>query len=185
VAERENLDIKTVQGDMRDLSIFSECSFDLIVNPVSCQFVPNVVPVWREAARVLKDGGILISGYCNPIFFLFEFQDLIRGKLTVGNKIPYSPFDESARKQTEISVGRGDHLWFGHTLGDLIGGQLDAGFVITAMYEDNSVGNQKCILDDYIPLFMVTRAVKITLSHMSPTQRKLADALEIAIALKG
>ena len=160
VAERENLDIKTVQGDMRDLAAFFECSFDLIVNPVSCLYVPNVVPVWREAARVLKDGGILISGYSNPIFFLFEFQDLIRGKLTVGNKIPHSPFDENARKQTEISVGRGDHLWFGHTLGDLIGGQLDAGFVITAMYEDNSVGNQKCILDDYIPLYMITRAVK-------------------------
>lgn len=161
VAEREGLIVKTVQGNMQDLSCFADASFDLIVNPVSCQYVPDVLPVWRESARVLKDGGILISGCCNPVFYLFEFQDLIRGVLTVSNAIPYSPFDENALKQTEISVARGDHLWFGHTLTDLIGGQLEAGFAITAMYEDNSIGEQKCVLDDYIPLFIVTRAIKV------------------------
>lgn len=53
VAERDNLAITTVEGDMRDLSAFSDESFDLIVHPVSNCFVPEVQPVWDEAFRVL------------------------------------------------------------------------------------------------------------------------------------
>ena len=49
VAEREGLEIATVEGDMRDLSVFEDGSFDLIVHPVSNVFVPDVRPVWREA----------------------------------------------------------------------------------------------------------------------------------------
>ena len=33
VAERDNLQIKTVQGDMADLSVFADESFDLIIHP--------------------------------------------------------------------------------------------------------------------------------------------------------
>src|SRR5215212_11680709 len=33
VAERESLDLTTIQGDMRDLSAFAEGSFDLVFHP--------------------------------------------------------------------------------------------------------------------------------------------------------
>src|SRR6201982_1764568 len=35
VAPRDGLAIKTVLGDMRDLSVFADSSFDLVFNPVS------------------------------------------------------------------------------------------------------------------------------------------------------
>ncbi len=35
VAERESLELRTVQGDMRDLSAFADGSFDLVFHPVS------------------------------------------------------------------------------------------------------------------------------------------------------
>ena len=54
VAHREGLPIKTVEGDMRDLSVFADQSFDLIFHPVSNVFCPQVQPVWREAFRVLR-----------------------------------------------------------------------------------------------------------------------------------
>jgi ubiquinone/menaquinone biosynthesis C-methylase UbiE len=46
VAEREGLEIETVQGDMADLSVFPDARFGLIVHPVSNVFVPDVRPVW-------------------------------------------------------------------------------------------------------------------------------------------
>jgi 2-polyprenyl-3-methyl-5-hydroxy-6-metoxy-1,4-benzoquinol methylase len=51
VAEREQLEIATTKGDMADLSVFSDETFDLIVHPVSNCFVPNILPVWRESSR--------------------------------------------------------------------------------------------------------------------------------------
>ena len=32
-AKRDGLEIKTVQGNMQDLSVFADCSYDLIVHP--------------------------------------------------------------------------------------------------------------------------------------------------------
>src|SRR5512140_2410658 len=52
VADREGLDIKTVEGDMADLHMFADGSFDYIVHPVSNVFAPDVLAVWHEAYRV-------------------------------------------------------------------------------------------------------------------------------------
>src|SRR5262249_22910863 len=72
VAEREKLDIKTVQGDMADLSAFADGSFGLIFHPCSNCFVPDVSHVWREAARVLRPGGVLLAGFTNPALYIFD-----------------------------------------------------------------------------------------------------------------
>ncbi len=62
VAEREGLSLDTVEGDMRDLHALASESFDVIVHPVSNVFVPHARPVWREAFRVLRHGGIMVAG---------------------------------------------------------------------------------------------------------------------------
>src|SRR5215213_6021005 len=56
VAERESLDLETLQGDMRDLSVFADGSFDLVFHPVSNLFVPEVRPIWNESYRLLRRG---------------------------------------------------------------------------------------------------------------------------------
>ena len=61
VAERDGLSIITVEGDMRDLSMFSDQSFGLIFHPVSNLFVPDIRPVWRETFRVLRRDGVLLG----------------------------------------------------------------------------------------------------------------------------
>ncbi len=65
-----------VEGDMRDLSCFADSSFDLIVHPISNLFVPDVKPVWRECFRVLRPGGRLLSGFINPVHYLFDFDKM-------------------------------------------------------------------------------------------------------------
>ena len=91
VAARDGLDLRTVLGDMRDLSAFGDASFDLILHPVSNLFSPELAPVWRECFRVLRPGGALLSGFLNPDVYLFDFQVMdTTGELVVKHKLPYS-----------------------------------------------------------------------------------------------
>lgn len=160
VANREDVEIAAVQGDMSNLSMFPDETFSLIIHPVSNVFVPDVKLVWREAARVLKTGGILIAGLTNPVVYLFDDALLTKNQLIVSHKIPYSPFNDDARIETDATLKVGRALEFGHTLQDQIGGQLDAGLVITGFYEDNNRDNVWSVLDDHIAIYIATRAVK-------------------------
>ncbi|WP_243151754.1 class I SAM-dependent methyltransferase [Clostridium sporogenes] len=54
VASHENLNLKTVHGDMCDLSQFNNNSFDMVYCPVSVTYIPDVLPVFKESYRVLK-----------------------------------------------------------------------------------------------------------------------------------
>ena len=67
VAEREALSLRTVEGDAADLSLFNDACFDLVFNPCSTVFMPDVHAVWRECSRILRPGGILMTGSMNPV----------------------------------------------------------------------------------------------------------------------
>ena len=54
------------QGDMRDLSRFVDASFDIVWQPYSINFVPDVRPVFAGAARVIKPGGFYTVMWHNP-----------------------------------------------------------------------------------------------------------------------
>ncbi|SEN04764.1 class I SAM-dependent methyltransferase [Lihuaxuella thermophila] len=158
VAEREGLVIRTVKGDMRDLRIFDNETFDLIIHPVSNLFVDDVLPVWKESSRVLKKGGSLISGFMNPVFYLFDWELEEQGKLEVRYPIPYSDLAHLTEKQIEHQLNHCIPLEFGHSLEDQIKGQIESGFVITGFYEDDFGG--KRLLDKYIHTFIATKAFK-------------------------
>ena len=158
VAKREGLTIGSVLGDMRDLSAFEDESFDMIVNPCSNSFVPNVNPIWKECHRVLKVGGSLMAGFINPLTHIFDYDKMEAGDLLVRHKIPYSDYDLPDRERQAL-IDQEEPLWFGHSLDDQIGGQIAAGFAITGMYEDS--WKELNALSDYIDLFIATRATKI------------------------
>jgi SAM-dependent methyltransferase len=160
VADREGLQLKTVEGDMRDLSVFPDESFDLIVHPVSNTFIPDVRPVWREAYRVLRPGCSLLSGFDNPLLHVFDFTAYERGELIVANVIPYSDAESLSPEELEVCCRDGIPLEFGHTFDDQIGGQIEAGFVITGFYEDRYPPEEDDPLSKYLATFMATRATK-------------------------
>lgn len=158
VAERESLDLKTVEGDMRDLSGFADGSFDLVFHPVSNLFVPEVRPVWTEAFRVLRGGGTLLAGFLNPVCYVFDraLQDE-RGELRVRYSLPYSDAEDLDAEERRRLAEAGEPFEFGHTLEDQIGGQTDAGFLISGLYEDR---HRDDVLADHMPTLIATRAIK-------------------------
>ncbi|PNY36446.1 hypothetical protein C2E31_12675 [Rhodopirellula baltica] len=62
MADEHQLDLVTLQADMADLAGLDDASFDMVINPCSVNFAPDVRPIWQEAARVLCDHGVLIAG---------------------------------------------------------------------------------------------------------------------------
>jgi len=155
VAEREGLAITTVEGDMRDLSMLADESFDLVFNPVSICFVPEVRPIWNEAFRVLRPGGSLLSGFNNPAMYLFSYPEMEKGIFTVRYKLPFDARQLSPEERAD-EFDENSPLEFSHSLADLVGGQLEAGFLLAALYEDT----QKSALGEYLPAYIATRAVK-------------------------
>ncbi|MBS0262990.1 MAG: class I SAM-dependent methyltransferase [Planctomycetes bacterium] len=161
VADRDHLTLTTVAGDMRELACFPDGSFGLIFHPCSNCFVPAIRPVWAECFRVLRPGGVLLAGFTNPVRYLFDDAQIRQGKLQACHQIPYSDLDQLASSEHHRQiVASGEPVEFGHTLEDQIGGQLDAGFLLTGFYEDRYPAAASDPLSRYLATFIATRAWK-------------------------
>lgn len=161
VADREGLSIRTVQGDMKDLSVFENESFDFIFHPCSNTFIPDVRPVWKEAYRVLKPGGDLVSGFCNPLLYIFDDELMEKGELVVRHKIPYSDLTHLSEDEFNRFREKNEPMCWGHTLDDQIGEQIKAGFAITGFFEDDWGADSDNELSKYIKSFIATKATKL------------------------
>ena len=154
VAERDGLDIRTVEGDMRDLSVFADESFDLIFHPVSNLFIHEIRPVWKEAYRVLRHGGTMLSGFNQPLIYIFDFEELDKGNMIVKQKIPYSDIEVYGMERLREEDRPAE---FGHSLTDQLAGQMDAGFAIVGLYEDH---HNDLKISEYIETYLSTRSIK-------------------------
>lgn len=155
VAAREGLVLRTVLGDMRDLGAFGDASFDVILNPVSTVFCPDLAPVWKEAFRVLSPGGALLTGFMNPDVYLFDELALDRQELVVRHRLPFSSLDLSEAERLR-AYGSGP-IEYSHSLAEQIGGQLAAGFILTHLSE---APHHADITAQHFRAFIATRAVK-------------------------
>jgi SAM-dependent methyltransferase len=158
VAEREGLDLRTVEGDMADLSLFADESFHLVFHPVSNLFAPEVRPVWVEAFRVLRRGGYLLAGFLNPAVYIFDLELVdSSGELRVRYALPYADATSKDEEDVARQIERGEPLEFSHTLEDQIGGQIEAGFAIVGFYEDRHRDDP---IAARMPTYIATRANK-------------------------
>ena len=157
VCQRERLNIKTREGEMEDLTAFPSASFDFVINGVSVCYTKNVKKVWRGIYRVLRPGGILITGFTNPVIYSFNREDY---ELRLIHKIPYSGLKVySDKERRAVKNGRAG-FEFSHSLSDLIGGQTAEGFKITGLFEDRWGKGFKRAVDSLMPSFICVRSVK-------------------------
>lgn len=160
VAEREGLTLQTCEGDMANLSVFADESFDFIIHPCSNCFVPDINPVWKEAYRVLRKGGSLISGLVNPIVFMLDVELEKQGIAQLRYPLPYSDLKDLTEDERIKFFGAGEPYTFGHTLEDQIGGQLRAGFLLQDYYED-SWDADKGVIHKFLKAYIATQVIKI------------------------
>lgn len=79
VAAERGLSLRTVETSMDELSMFNTAEFDLVIHPVSTCYVPEIAPVYREVARVMRPGGLYISQHKTPTSLQAEVQPSSRG----------------------------------------------------------------------------------------------------------
>lgn len=111
----------------------------------------------KEAYRVLKRGGTLISGFANPIEYIFDLKELEQGRFVVRHSIPYSDLTSISEKELkELVLDKNEGICFGHSLYDQIQSQISAGFLIAGFYEDKGGS----ALNQYIDNAIATKAIK-------------------------
>ncbi|CDZ77569.1 ubiquinone/menaquinone biosynthesis methyltransferase [Legionella massiliensis] len=163
VATRDNLALKTVQGDMSDLSIFQDSSFDYIIHPISNLYVSDLRPVWSECYRVLRTQGLLLASFYNPVLFVFARDKALeaKGLLKPQYQLPYADIRELSPQLIEEKMKQHEALIFGHTLSNQINGQIEAGFLIAGFYEDEHP-SPRFLIEKFMKTMIATRAVKLT-----------------------
>ena len=77
-ANKHLLTIRILQSDMRDLSVLKTDEFDIVYQPYSINYVPEVQAVFDEVSRVLKPGGIYYLMFHNP-FVQGSWKDAFTG----------------------------------------------------------------------------------------------------------
>ena len=152
VAEREGYRIEIIRADMTKPLPFADETFDLIFHPVSNCYVEEVKPIYRECYRILKHGGVLMAGLENGVNYLVNDDETM-----IVNTMPFNPLkNEAQRKQLEeADCG----MQFSHTIEEQIGGQLEAGLVLTHLYGD--VNGEGRLHDLNVECYLASRAVKL------------------------
>ncbi len=158
VAKRDNLIINTVKGDMCDLSMFANDSFDIVFCPVSVTYIADTLPVFKECYRILKQGGSFMLGTVNPHIYAFDGAIYDEGVYTVSNKLPFNSLDELSEQERKEFLQNKNAIEYSHTMQTLIGNQTDCGFAIVGFFESN---DDKDGIGDYFAKFYNTKAIKI------------------------
>ena len=157
VAEREGYSIRIIKGDMSKPLPFEDNEFDIIFNPISNCFIEDIQPVWKECARIIKKGGILMMAFVKEEHFMFEPDFKNEDVLISRHSLPFNPLTDLTREQIEKKKEAHMPLAFSHTLTEQIGGLLKEGFELTDLYEDCDGGG---LFDKYMNSYVAVRAIK-------------------------
>ncbi|MFN5224275.1 MAG: class I SAM-dependent methyltransferase [Bacteroidota bacterium] len=152
------LSIQCVHGDMNDLSCLEADSFDMVFNPCSTGFVPDVANVYKQVSRVLKPGGRFMTGFVKPVYYLFDVRLVEKGEFKLKYNQPYSDLESLDDDELAIFMNANEPLVYGHSLTAHIKGQLDAGLELADMFEDYWGENNP--LDNHFPGFIATLSIR-------------------------
>jgi ubiquinone/menaquinone biosynthesis C-methylase UbiE len=130
-ARRRGLAVRTIEASMDRLDELQEASFDIVHQPVSTCYVPDVAAVYREVARVLRSGGLYISQHKQPGSLQITHRDH-RDRYVIGLEYyATGPLPEV----TDRSYREPKATEFLHRLEQLVGDMCTAGFVIEDLRE--------------------------------------------------
>ncbi len=144
-AAHYGLTVRTVQGDMRDLSVLPADAFDIVWQAHSINFVPDPHTVFAQVARVIRHGGIYRVSIHNPIAHVVD-DEAWHPEHGYPLRHPYrdEEIDESIFRTQgwnfEGPTGQVHRLpgprEFRHTLSTIFNGLVAHGFVLVGLGEE-------------------------------------------------
>jgi ubiquinone/menaquinone biosynthesis C-methylase UbiE len=140
-AIHHGLQVDTIQGDMRNLSVFGDDTFDVVWQPYSINFVPSVEPVFREVARLLRSGGTYFLQFANPFVMAVDDQAWKGDAYALGR--PYLDGEDVSQYFPHWDVTQPDSTQvklespheYRHTLSTVMNTLVDEGFVFLGLWE--------------------------------------------------
>lgn len=131
VAAERGLTVRTVESSMDDLAPLAPASFDIVVQPVSSCYVPDITAVYAAVARVTVPGGVYISQHKQPVSLQAEIESSGRGYGIIEPYYRTGPLPAtSAGRLREPGT-----LEFLHRWEQLIGSLCRCGFVVEDLVE--------------------------------------------------
>lgn len=138
-AQHYGYSVRTVEASMTDLGAFPAEAFDIVYQPISICFVPDVRAVYDQVYRVLRSGGLYSVALHNPATYVVDFDGGVDGWDGVGFRIatPYRGgpirMDENGRETMDRGEPTGE---FRHLFIDGFCQLTQAGFSIRYVWED-------------------------------------------------
>lgn len=149
VAAQRGMSMRLIEASMDNLSMLQDDEFDIVIQPVSTCYVPDVRPVFAEVARVLRPNGLYVSQHKQPVSLQAGVDPNRDGQYVIeqtyyrDRPIPStSSTSTAARRLRETGAIEFVHRWE-----QLIGGMCREGFVIEDLSEplhvkkDASIGS--------------------------------------------
>ncbi len=138
VAAERGLDVRVIQGSMDDLSMLGAGEFEIVIQPVSTCYVPDVIAVYKQVARVTAAGGLYISQHKQPTSMQADITPSRGGYELIEpyyRRGPLPPVEGSMHREAGT-------LEFLHRWEELLGGMCRAGFVIEDLLEPMHADDQ-------------------------------------------
>ncbi len=178
LARERGTKLRFVRGDMRDLSVFADASFDLVYHHHSLVFVPDAARVIREVARVLAPAGTYVFSTMHPVTLrMYEtwtgtgwsFKRSYFSNGPVPIKSPTWEFDD-------VKV-HAPTLEYAHRISDLVNACVRAKLVVDGLWEW-SPGDARGEpgsddeLERYLPAFIAIRARRLAAPRAAARSRR-------------
>ena len=148
VTAARGLNVRTVEASMDAMPMLGDGEFDLVVQPVSSCYVPDITAVYAEVARVLADGALYISQHKTPASLQADVVSSASGYELIEPYYRSGPLpDVVGSPHREQGTREFLHRWE-----QLVGGMCRAGFVIEDLMEpihsdsqaDNGTFSHRC-----------------------------------------
>ena len=130
-ARRRRFQVQTVHTSMDDLSMFADESFDIVHQPVSTCYVPDLKPVYAGISRVLRSHGLYISQHKQPVSLQISHRNE-RQQFVIGVEYYH---EGPLPQQQDTSYRESGATEYLHRLEHIVGDLCLSGFVIEDLRE--------------------------------------------------
>ncbi len=157
-ARDRGLDIRIVEASMDNLAPLEKEHFDIVIQPVSTCYVPDLLAVYREAARVLKPSGIYVMQHKQPQSLQAGLRPIGVGYVVQERYYRSGPLPQISGVNPVREEGAQE---FVHRWDDILGGLCKNGFTIEDVAEPRHADfnaaagtfkHRSCYLPPYIAI---------------------------------